>query len=377
MRVVGRGNGERGRDRSAAAVACGAAVAGTAAAAGAAGIAALCRRRGGAGLVGRTALVTGGSRGLGLLIARELGRRGCRVLVAARSADALGAAVADLRGEGADAHGLVCDLARDSEVTALAARVCDEYGGVDVLVNNAGVIRVGPAAAMSEDDVAQALDTMFWGPLRLTRALLPGLRERRGRVVTITSIGGRISVPHLLPYSCAKFAEVALSRGLDAETAGSGVRFTTVVPGLMRTGSHLGVEVTGSPRREYIWFAAAAGLPVLSMDAERAARTIVSAALRGRRHLVLTPAARAALIADGISPGLVQAALRTTARLLPHGESAEVLTGAQARRRTGAFLRALTRLNDNAARRFNQVPGLRGGGAADGSGPRGPRGHEG
>ncbi|GAA1750570.1 SDR family oxidoreductase [Streptomonospora arabica] len=373
MRVGGRGNGDRGRGGSTAAFAGRAAVAGTAAAAGAAGLAALCRRRGEADIAGCTALVTGGSRGLGLLIARELGRRGCRVLVAARGADALDAAVADLRGEGVDARGLVCDLARDAEVTALAARIRDEYGGVDVLVNNAGVIRVGPAAAMSEDDVAQALDTMFWGPFRLTRALLPGLRERRGRVVTITSIGGRISVPHLLPYSCAKFAQVALSRGLDAETAGSGVRFTTVVPGLMRTGSHLGIEVTGSPRAEYTWFAAAAGMPVLSMDAERAARAIVAAALRGRRHLVLTPAARAALIADGISPGLVQAALRTTARLLPHGQSPAVRTGAQARRQTGVFLRALTRLNDRAARRFNQVPAQRGG--AGGAG--GPRGREG
>ncbi|MUL41175.1 SDR family oxidoreductase [Streptomonospora sp. PA3] len=345
-----------------------AAAVGAAAAAGV--VAARSLARGPEDVTGRTALVTGGTRGLGLLIARELGRRGARILVVARDTAELDAAVTDLRGEGAEAFGLACDLSRESDTAALAARVHGEYSGVDILVNNAGVIRVGPAAEMADDDFAQAMDTMFWGPLRLTRALLPGLQERGGHVVTITSIGGRISVPHLLPYSCAKFAEVALSRGLDAENAGSGVRFTTVVPGLMRTGSHVGAEFTGSPRAEYGWFALAASLPVLSMDAERAARTIVSGALRGRRHLVLTPAARAAVIADGISPGLVQTALRIQGRLLPRGRTDEVRTGGEARQRTGALLNALTRLNDAASRRFNQIPGRRGHGRVEDSGAR-------
>ncbi|QBI53514.1 SDR family NAD(P)-dependent oxidoreductase [Streptomonospora litoralis] len=343
---------------------------GAAAAAAAAGAAAWSNRRPVPDISGRTALVTGGSRGLGLLIARELGRAGARVLVVARDGAALDDAVADLRGEGIDAFGLACDLADASEVAALSARVHAEFGGVDVLVNNAGVIRVGPAAAMSEDDVAQAMDVMFWGPFRLTRELLPGLRERGGHVVTITSIGGRVSVPHLLPYSAAKFAEVALSRGLDAETAGSGVRFTTAVPGLMRTGSHVGAEFTGAPQAEYSWFALAASLPLLSMDAERAARAVVSGALRGRRHLILTPAARLAVVADGLSPGLVQASMRLTARLLPHGASGGVRTGGEAKRGTGALLDTLTRLNDAASRRFNQIPGRRGHGAVGATVPR-------
>ncbi|GAB3465409.1 SDR family oxidoreductase [Streptomonospora sediminis] len=303
---------------------------------------------------GRTALVTGGSRGLGLLIARELGRAGGRVLIVGRTTATLDNAVRDLRGEGIDAHGLTCDLSRAGDTADLAARVHGEFGGVDVLVNNAGIIRVGPAAAMSEDDFVQAADTMFWGPYRLTRALLPGLRERRGHVITITSIGGRISVPHLLPYSCAKFAAVAFSRGMGAEEAGSGVRFTTVVPGLMRTGSHIGAEFTGAPIREYTWFAIASSLPLLSMDAERAARAIVAAGLRGRRHLVLTPAARAALIADGVAPGLVQTALRVSARLLPRDRGEGARTGAAARQDTGALPGVLTQLNDAASRRFNQ-----------------------
>ncbi|MBV2362944.1 SDR family NAD(P)-dependent oxidoreductase [Streptomonospora nanhaiensis] len=308
-----------------------------------------------ADLTGHTALVTGGSRGLGLLIARELGTAGCRVLVCARSGDELDTAVDDLRGRGIDAHGLACDLRVEREIAALTARVSGEFGPLDILVNNAGIIRVGPAATMSDEDVAEALDLMFWAPYRLTRAFLPELRERSGRVVTVTSIGAKVSVPHLLPYSVGKFAEAAFAEGMDAETAGD-VRFTTVVPGLMRTGSHMGAEFTGRPGAEYAWFALLSGLPVLSMDAERAARAIVRGMRQGRRYIVLTPAARVAMAAKGVAPGLVQTALRATGAVLPGGPEGRLETGEQARERTGPVLRLLTRLNDTASRRFNQVP---------------------
>jgi short-subunit dehydrogenase len=104
-------------------------------------------------------------------------------------------------------------------------------GLIDVLVNNAGLIRVGPFAAMTLDDFQQTMDVMFWGPLHTTLAVLPSMRERKqGSIVNIVSIGGKVGVPHLLPYSCAKFALVALSEGLRAELAPDGIRVTTIVP---------------------------------------------------------------------------------------------------------------------------------------------------
>lgn len=133
-----------------------------------------------------------------------------------------------------------CDVTDRGQVEDLVRSVSERFGRLDVLVNNADIIEVGPVTAMTVDDFATAHDVMFWGMLYPTLAALPHLRRRhRGRIINITSVGGKISAPHLLPYNCAKFAAVGLSEGLRAELAGSGVSVTAVVPGLMRTGSHL------------------------------------------------------------------------------------------------------------------------------------------
>lgn len=281
------------------------------------------RARAGGSLAGRVALVTGGSRGLGLLLARELGRRGAHVVICARDTDDLDAAVGQLSEWGvAEASAYPCDLADRSAVDRLAGEVLARHGRVDILVNNAGVIRVGPVDALGVEDFHEAMDTMFFGALHLTMALLPGMRERRaGRIVTITSIGGKLAPPHLLPYACAKFAAVGLSEGLAAETAGSGVTVTTVVPGLMRTGSHVNASYAGRESRERQWFGAAATMPLLSMDAERAARRIVTALVRGRRQVTLTPAAKLAMRAHGVAPATTVFLSGLANRLLPRAGS--------------------------------------------------------
>jgi NAD(P)-dependent dehydrogenase (short-subunit alcohol dehydrogenase family) len=315
-------------------------------------------RRPEADLTGKVALVTGGSRGLGLLLARELAGRGCRLLICARDADELRRAAADLADRGADVRTVPCDL-RDPEVgDDLVAAARSAFGRLDIVVNNAGVIQVAPIDALEEEHFAEAMETMFWGPLRVTRAALPELRANRGRLVTITSIGGQVSAPHLLPYACAKYAELALSEGLDAALDADGVRVTTVVPGLMRTGSHRRAAFAGHPEHEFDWFALSAGMPVVSVDAERAARRIVDAVARGRRYLVLTPLARAVIAARGASPALTQAVLRVVDRALPsmpdHPEQRGGLdAGAPAKH---PLLRRFTALNDRASARFNQIP---------------------
>ena len=154
----------------------------------------------------------------------------------------------------------------------------ERYGRLDILVSNAGIIQVGPVAAAKISHYESALDTMALAPVRLALAALPVMRrQNHGRIVTITSIGGKMSVPHLLPYSTAKFAAVGFSEGLRAELGRGPVTVTTVVPGLMRTGSHLQARFTGQARKEFTWFWLGASLPLISMDAERAARQIIEA----------------------------------------------------------------------------------------------------
>ncbi|WP_159942373.1 MULTISPECIES: SDR family oxidoreductase [unclassified Nocardiopsis] len=310
-------------------------------------------------LPGRVALITGGSRGLGLQMAREFGSRGTSVVICARDRDELDRAVADLEARGVRAHGIECDIRDPERVASLVEEAAEVFGRLDFVVNNAGIIQVGPQEVLSEEHFRDAMETMFWAPLRISRAALGPLERTRGSLVTITSIGGYLSVPHLLPYSCAKFAEVALSEGLGGELAERGVRVTTVVPGLMRTGSHKAAVFSGDPEREYTWFSLGAGLPLVSVNAPRAASRIVEGAARGRSHVVLTPLARAAIAARGLSPSLVQNLMGVMDRLLPDApDGAGERPGSRAD--TGAANRAVklvTGLNERASRRLNQGPG--------------------
>lgn len=315
-------------------------------------------------LTGRVALVAGASRGLGLLIARELAARGARVAICARDADELERARADLAARGAEVVALPCDVGDRAQVVHLVQRVTADLGPVDVLVNVAGVIQVGPFETLPDDALEQAMQVMFWGPVNLTREVLPAMRSRRsGRIATITSIGGKISVPHLLPYSAAKFAAVGFFQGLRAELAGTGVTVTTVVPGLMRTGSHVRADFGGQSSREYAWFALGASLPVVSMDAERAARQIVDAVRDGRREVVLTPLGKVAVRFAGVAPATTIAMMELMKRLLPKpppaGEVAArggISEGRAADSRLGSAVhRRVTAMGWNAAKRFNQL----------------------
>jgi NAD(P)-dependent dehydrogenase (short-subunit alcohol dehydrogenase family) len=307
------------------------------------------------------ALVTGGSRGLGLLIGRELAARGYRLAICARDADELASAESDLAARGAEVLAVRCDVADRDQVERMVGSVVDRFGRLDVLVNNAGIIKVAPVTAMTVDDFAEAHDVMFWGTLYPTLAALPHLLEHGGgRIINITSIGGKISAPHLLPYGCAKFAAVGLSEGLRAELSGTGTTVTTVVPGLMRTGSHLRAYFKGQRQKEFAWFALAASLPVLSMDAERAARRVVAAGLAGRAELILTPAAKLGVRVHGVMPATTVRALGVVNRLLPKsaGPTGPAVTGLVASAELNSRLvEAGTTLGRSAASRFHQHAG--------------------
>jgi NAD(P)-dependent dehydrogenase (short-subunit alcohol dehydrogenase family) len=307
-------------------------------------------------LAGAVVIVTGGSRGLGLALAREFGRLGARVAVGARDPNALLRAREDLVGRGVDAVTVPCDVTRPAEIEALVGAVVERWGRIDVLVNNAGVIDVGPLDAMTLDDFERAMATNFWAALHGTLAVLPVMREQGGgRIVNVASIGGKLSVPHLLPYSASKFALVGLSEGLRSELR-DGVLVTTVCPGLMRTGSPRNASFKGRHRAEYAWFSIADSLPGVSMDVDRAARQIVRACRDGVAEVVLSPPAKLAATLHGLAPGLVAQALGLVNRLLP-GPGGIGTRGVPGHESGSALAPSwLTALGDEAARRYNQVP---------------------
>jgi NAD(P)-dependent dehydrogenase (short-subunit alcohol dehydrogenase family) len=279
---------------------------------------AVARRLFGYSLRGKVVLITGGSRGLGLVMAREFAAEGARIAICARRPEELEAARADLRRQGAEVMAVPCDVTDRAQVNELVNVVRDHFGRIDVLVNNAGVIQVGPVEVMTMEDYEVAMKTHFWGPLFMTLAVLPEMRRRReGRIVNITSIGGKISIPHLVPYSASKFALVGLSEGLRAELLKDGVVVTTVCPGLMRTGSPRNALFKGRHRAEYAWFAISDSLPVTSMSAVRAARQIVAATRRGDAEVVLSIQAQLAARFHGLFPGTTADLLAIVNRLLP------------------------------------------------------------
>lgn len=259
---------------------------------------------------GRVAIVTGGARGLGFALARELARAGATVWIVSRSADQLARAAARLNGLGGEVVPHAADITDRDEVAGLVDAVTRRHGRLDLLVNNAGVISAMPFDNARLEDFATSLATHFWGPLHLIRAALPWLRQAGpGHVVNVSSIGGRVGVPHLAPYCAGKFALSGLSQALRAELAAANVVVTLATPGLMRTGSVGRVKVRGPHVAEARWFAAMAATPLTSMNATRAAREILDAARHGRATVTPGWQAQALAALNGAAP-------ETTANLM-------------------------------------------------------------
>ena len=307
-------------------------------------------------IAGKTVFITGGSRGLGLVMAREFAARGAKVAISARDSEALQRAAADVRRFGKHVLAIETDITMREEAEMALDQIRRNFGPLDILVNNAGTISVGPLEMMTIDDFRDSINTHFWGPYFATMAALPDMRRRRqGRIVNISSIGGKISVPHLLPYCVGKFALTGFSEGLRSELMKDNIRVTTVCPGLMRTGSPRNAFFKGNNQAEYAWFSISDALPVMSMSAERAARAIIRACMRGQAEIVLSVPAKVAVKANALFPGLTADMLAIVNSILPapDGSGTRVKTGRQ------SFSEAspswVTTLNEQAAQSNNQM----------------------
>ncbi len=308
--------------------------------------------------VGKTVLITGGSRGLGLTIARRIATLGGRLALLARDEDELARACAELRELGGEAFPVPCDLLDRNQSLGAIETVVDHFGTIDVLINNAGIIEVGPLDNMRRHDFEKSMGLHFWAPFNLIRQVLPHMRRAGGgRIVNISSIGGKVAVPHLAPYSASKFALVGLSDAFRAELAREGIRVTTVTPGMMRTGSQANAKFKGNHGAEFTWFSLSTALPLATVDAERAAAKIVAACARGQASLIIGLPARFAIIGNALFPSLTGEMMKLVNRLLPGPvgvEGDELKSGREARQeqRVPAWL---GRLGESAIGRKNET----------------------
>src|SRR6266436_5067913 len=304
----------------------------------------------------KVVLITGGSRGLGLVLARHICARGGNVALIARDPQELARAKADLAPRGGKVLTVECDLLDTRQVQSAVRHVIDRFGKIDILINNAGIIEVGPFQHMTAEDFERAMRLHFWAPFELISQIVPEMRIwGGGRIVNISSIGGKIAVPHMASYSASKFALTGLSDAVRAELARDNIHVTTVAPGMMRTGSHVNAKFKGKHDREFAWFAASAGAPLLSMNGDRAARKILAACRRGQPSLTLTFAARLQIVANALFPNLTGYAMQLVNRFLPKssgGEGNRSRAGSEVRRLIPDWL---TRAADKASARNNET----------------------
>jgi NAD(P)-dependent dehydrogenase (short-subunit alcohol dehydrogenase family) len=280
----------------------------------------------------KVVLISGGSRGLGLVLARHICDQGGHVALIARDQEELARAKADLTGRGGKVLAVECDLLDRDQIQVAVRKVIDHFERIDILINNAGIIEVGPLDHMTREDYDRAMKLHFWAPYELISQIVPEMRLwGGGRIVNITSIGGKVAMPHFAPYSASKFALTGFSDAIRAELARDNIQVTTVAPGLMRTGS-----------------------PLISMDADRAARKIVAACRRGQPSLTLTLGARGAIAGNALFPNLTGYAMKIVNRFLP-----DVADESGTQSRAGSELPRLTpewmtRLADRATKKNNE-----------------------
>lgn len=314
-------------------------------------------------------LITGGSRGLGFALATELASHGARLILAARDFAELERAKARLVETGNIVpHNVfiqAADVSIPEDVRDLVEVGTAHFGQIDVLVNNAGIILVGPLESQTLQSFQQAMDINFYGALHTTLAVLPQMLARGdGAIVNIASIGGKMAFPHLLPYVASKFALTGWSQGLRAELAQKGIRVTTVTPGIMRTGSHIQARYTGNTQEEYRWFAGAATFPGSATNATSAARKIIKAVINDSAEIAIGLQAIAAARLAGIAPELTAMLLSTANSFLPDapnagrpfdtGEFFERDHSIAGKIHRGSLFGALEWFGTNAISRYNQ-----------------------
>jgi len=307
-------------------------------------------------LTGKTVLLTGGSRGLGLVMARQLVQQGARLAICARDRAELERARNELEQQGGQVLALSCDVTDKSQVEQMVQQVRDRFGQIDILINNAGTDLIAPMDVLTMEDYDDLMKLHFWAPLYTTYAVLPEMRQRKaGRIVNISSIGGKVVSPHMLAYCASKFALTGLSEGMRAELAKDRIAVTTVCPGFIRTGVIDHAIFKGQHRKEYTWFSIADSLPLISTSAENVARQTIAAFRRGDAEVIVPFPAWLSAKFFALFLGLNSTLLGWANRLLPAtgGIGTERAFGKDSHSSLSPSL--LTSLSDKAAQENNEI----------------------
>ena len=305
--------------------------------------------------------ITGGSRGLGLSLAWNLLKQGAQVTLVASDEKELREGKEHLLKDFPE--GLVeicvCDVTNHEQLAKTIDTAIEKMGRIDVLINNAGSILVGPLATMERKDFDAQIRLHLYAAIEAVRLITPHFKARGGgRILNISSLGGKVAVPHMLPYDASKFALAGFSQGAAAELAADNILVTTAYPTVMRTGSPIQAVFKGDHEKEYAWFAAGDNLPGLSMSADKAAKKILNAVADGQTEIVLSLPAKARMFFGAIFPESMHAIMKMAAAAMPAGESRKRKTGAQAEQEIGSspVIKPLKEKVKRTEETYNQKP---------------------
>lgn len=309
----------------------------------------------------KNVIITGGSRGLGLALAKELVREGARVQLIARDTEELRRAEQILRTVDINAQVLLqtCDVTDKKQLAQAFQKAVDSWGRVDMLVNNAGAILVSPFDSLDIADFEAQMQLHLYAVIHAVQLILPHFRKRRGgRIVNICSMGGKVAVPHMLTYDTSKFALAGFSQGIGAELKRENIQVTTIYPTLMRTGSPIQAVFKGDHEKEYLWFATGDNMPGLSMKAKQAALLILKSVKEERTEVILSGLGRMRMHMGMLFPETMAWVMALANRFLPRGQSLTYRTGAESSKtfRSYAGNTFLQHGATEAEEQFNQEP---------------------
>ena len=257
-------------------------------------------------LAGRVAAITGASSGIGLACAEQFAREGISVVLAARRADRLERAVAAICGSGGKAVAVTADVTSEADMARLVARAQEVFGGLDIMVCNAGFGYYGTVEETPPDVMRRLMDVNFMGTYLSARAALPVFRrQRRGHLLIVSSIVGRRGIPLMSGYSATKAAQAAFAESLRGEFSGTDVHVSTVFPVSTET------EFRGAMERDYGQAVSGLG-PRQSADA--VARAVLACLKRPRPEVYPHAGSRALAIVNAAAPGLTDRLVRKYAR---------------------------------------------------------------
>lgn len=204
-------------------------------------------------LDGKIALITGATYGIGMAMAKALGKAGAKIVFNARSKDQIEKAIEEYRAEGFEVHGYQCDVTKEDEVTAMITDISQKIGDIDILVNNAGIIKRIPALEMSVDEFKEVIDIDLVGPFIMSKAVAPGMmRKGGGKIINICSMMSELGRETVSAYAAAKGGLKMLTKNLACEWAEHNIQVNGIGPGYIATPQTAPLRTPGHPFNEFI-----------------------------------------------------------------------------------------------------------------------------